>query len=516
MVKRWSTVRLTLAAVLVWAGGMTGCGADVRVEGAALVPLPASVVPAAEGEDFTLEPAVVITAPGEAAGVAEHLALAVQEATGQRPQAGPDGAIRLALTPGAGAEGYELVVGPDGVDLRAETTAGLFYGVQTLRQLLPQARDGGPSRMAGVRITDRPRFAWRGAMLDVARHFRPVADVKRYLDLMAAYKLNVLHLHLTDDQGWRLAIAGRPELTRIGGSTQVGGGPGGFYTADDYRELVKYASDRFIDIVPEIDMPGHTNAALASYAELNCDGRAREPYTGIEVGFSTLCVGSAATDRFVSDVIAEVARLTPGDYVHIGGDEVRELSEADYTRFVERAQELVVRAGKRMVAWQEVGKARLAPGSVVQYWQTREEPDDVVNAVRQGAKVVLSPASRVYLDMKYDSDSRVGQQWAGLVEVEDSYDWDPAALLPGVGEAAVLGVEAPLWTETVTNIDDLEYLAFPRLPAVAEVAWTPQKSRDFEVFASRLAGHAEMWRRWGVDFHESPQIPWGTTDPLTR
>ncbi|WP_225878330.1 beta-N-acetylhexosaminidase [Spongiactinospora rosea] len=502
----WPRPGVALVAGLFWAGAMTGCGSDVQVRGAALVPLPAEVV-TGEGA-FTLGTATAISVPAEAAGVAGHLAFAVEEATGRRPERRSGGEIRLALGAGTGAEGYELTVDDDGIVIRAQTEAGLFYGVQTLRQLLPQRADGEAVRVPAVRIADRPRFPWRGAMLDVARHFLPVAEVKRYIDLMAAYKLNVLHLHLTDDQGWRLAIEGWPALTEIGAASQVGGGRGGFYTADDYRDLVAYARARFVDVVPEIDLPGHTNAALASYAELNCDGRRRDPYTGIEVGFSALCVGSPQTDRFVSEVIAEVARLTPGRYIHVGGDEVRELSEPEYTRFMERAQEIVGGTGKRMAVWQEAGRARLLPGTIVQYWKADEDPGVVADAVRQGAKVVMSPASRVYLDMKYDSWTHVGQDWAGMVEVADSYEWDPATLIEGVGAAAVLGVEAPLWTETVGGFDDLTYLAFPRLPAVAEVAWTPQERRSFDVFAPRLAAQAGQWKRWGLNYHESPQIPW--------
>ncbi|MCG5216627.1 beta-N-acetylhexosaminidase [Streptosporangium sp. KLBMP 9127] len=469
-----------------------------------LVPLPSEVEILPAG--FALDEPMVISAPPEAAAVAGHLVRAVLDATGRRPELGAAGAVRLSLdAPQAGAEGYDLVVDPDGVRLSAATPAGLFWGVQTLRQLLPT----GPGRQIdGIRVSDRPRFAWRGAMLDVARHFFAVADVKRYIDLISAYKLNVLHLHLSDDQGWRLAIDGWPDLTAVGGSTEIGGGPGGFYDADDYREIVAYARDRFVEIVPEIDLPGHTNAALASYAELNCDGRRREPYTGMKVGFSALCVGSPATDRFVSDVVAAVARLTPGPYLHIGGDEVQTLSAQEYAAFVERAQELVRATGKRMVGWQEIGKAKLAADSITQFWQTNDPPDEVQQAVRQGGKLVMSPASRVYLDMKYDADTRIGLDWAGFVEVRDAYEWDPATVVQGVGEQDVLGVETPLWTETVETIADVEYLAFPRLPAVAEVAWSPQRARSFDRFAARLASHAALWKRWDVTYHRSPQIPW--------
>jgi len=211
-----------------------------------------------------------------------------------------------------GDEGYELTITPQRVRLAANAPAGLFYGIQTIRQLLPVAAEVSEAQPKSWKlptgtIRDVPRFAWRGTMLDVARHFFDVADVKRYIDLIAAYKLNRLHLHISDDQGWRIQIESWPNLTAHGGSTQVGGGNGGFYTQAEYTDIVAYAQQRFVMIIPEIDMPGHTNAALASYPELNCDDRAPELYTGIEVGFSTLCVDKAITYTFVDDVIRELA-----------------------------------------------------------------------------------------------------------------------------------------------------------------------------------------------------------------
>ena len=248
------------------------------------------------------------------------------------------GGIHLRLSGNAASakegDGYELVVDASAVTITAARPAGLFYGVQTFRQLLPalieyeavRADAKRPLQAPAVRIVDSPRFEWRGAMLDVSRHFFSVDEVKRYIDLIALYKLNRLHLHLADDQGWRIEIKSWPNLAKIGGSTEVGGGPGGYYTQAQYSDIVAYARDRFIDVIPEIDMPGHTNAALASYAELNCDGKARTPYTGIEVGFSALCVDKDVTYRFIDDVVREIAALTPSPYFHVGGDEVKTLT----------------------------------------------------------------------------------------------------------------------------------------------------------------------------------------------
>ena len=257
---------------------------------------------------------------------------------------------------------------PERVTIRASHAAGLFYGVQSFRQLLPafveydavRPDKARPVVAAAARIADRPRFAWRGAMLDVARHFLSVAEVKRFVDLMVIYKLNRLHLHLADDQGWRVEIRAWPKLTAHGGSTEVGGGAGGYYTQAEYADLVDYASKRFVTVVPEIDMPGHTNAALASYAELNCDGKARELYTGIEVGFSALCVDHERTYAFISDVVREIAAITPGPWFHIGGDEVKTLTPRQYGGFIERVQTIVQSHGKHMIGWDEVSASRLS------------------------------------------------------------------------------------------------------------------------------------------------------------
>ena len=426
-----------------------------------------------------------------------------------------DGAIHLQVGDVSipGDEAYELTATARRVVLKGRTAAGVFNGIQTLRQLLPpfvefeavRPDTNRPVAIPAVRIADAPRFGWRGAMLDVARHFFSVDDVKRYLDLMALHKLNRLHLHLADDQGWRIEIKSWPRLTTHGGSTEVGGGAGGYYTQADYAELVAYAGERFITIVPEIDVPGHTNAALASYAELNRDGVAPELFTGIVVGFSALSVDKTITYKFVDDVVREIAAITPGPYFHIGGDEVQALTADQYNAFIERTQAIVQSHGKQMIGWDETATAPLAPSSIVQHWRPKTTPAAVVE---RGVKVILSPAERVYLDMKYDASTPIGLTWAALIDVRDAYDWDPAAVLSGVPEISVLGVEAPLWTETAANIRDVEFLAFPRLAAVAEVAWSAAARRNWDEFKVRLGGQAARWSALGINFYRSPQVPW--------
>jgi hexosaminidase len=419
-----------------------------------------------------------------------------------------------------GAEGYVLSISKNEIVIDADAAAGAFYAVQTLRQLLPPPFEyealRAPRRNAplvavpAVEIQDRPRFSWRGAMLDVARHFLRVDEVKRYIDLMALHKLNRLHLHLADDQGWRIQIDSWPNLTVHGGSTEVGGGPGGFYTKADYADIVKYAAERFITIVPEIDMPGHTNAALASYGELNCDGAAKPLFTGTEVGFSAFCVEKEVIYTFIDDVVREIAALTPGPYFHVGGDEVKTLTPEQYQGFINRVQTIVRAHGKQMVGWDEIAPANLLPSSIVQHWRPKTTPKE---AVAKGAKVILSVASKAYLDMKYDDSTPIGLTWAGIVSVQASYDWDPATATEGVEEAAILGVEAPLWGETIANIRDYEFLAFPRLAALAEVGWSPQAARTWEEFRERLGAQNSRWTALGLNFYRSPEVPWRIPNP---
>jgi hexosaminidase len=423
----------------------------------------------------------------------------------------PNGAIRFEIgSPGAdaGDEGYELTITATGVRLLAATPAGIFYGVQTFRQLLPASVEWRAARphalsVATGRIADRPRYGWRGAMLDVARHFFAPDDVKRYIDFLAFYKFNHLHLHLSDDQGWRIEIAAWPNLTAHGGSTAVGGGPGGFYSKKDYADLLAYAAARFITIVPEIDMPSHINAALASYPELNCNGTAPALYTGIEVGFSSFCLEKDITYKFIDDVVREIAAMTPGPYFHIGGDEVKTLTPDQYKQFVERVQTIVLRNGKQPIGWDEIAHATLQPETVVQYWR----PDASITPPPT-TKLVLSPANKVYLDMKYDDASVLGLNWAGNVDVAVPYEWNPATHVPTVQESAILGVETPIWSETIATMDDLEFLAFPRLAAVAEVAWSPQSARQWTEFRGRLAAQAPRWAALGINAYWSPKIDW--------
>ncbi|WP_433793693.1 family 20 glycosylhydrolase [Actinoplanes sp. CA-252034] len=433
-----------------------------------------------------------MSAPPLLEGVAAHLNLSTA----------PDGAIVLALDESLAAEAYRLEITATGVTLAGGSPQGVFWGVQTLLQF-------GTELPGGV-IEDHPRYAYRGAMLDLARHFFTVAEIKAHVDLLVQFKINHLHLHLTDDQGWRLEIPGWPRLTEVSGGagTGVDGAGPGFLTLAEYSDVVAYAAERFVTIVPEIDMPGHVNAVHVAYPELTADGQPVAPRTDAEVGYSSLVAGKEETYAFVETVLKTVAGLTPGPYLHIGGDECLSTPPEDYRTFLDRVLPIPGRFGKRVIGWHEIAAVDLPEDAVVQYWRIEPADDAVARAAASGRRVIISPADRTYLDMKYDSDTPLGLDWAGHLGVERAYDWDPAERLPGVGEEAILGVEAPLWSETLRSVDDVRYLTLPRLPAVAEVAWSPRDGRDWPSFRERLAAFGPRWTADGVNFHRSPEIDW--------
>ncbi|MFD8499802.1 family 20 glycosylhydrolase [Amycolatopsis sp. NPDC059657] len=522
--RKWG-VALAVATMI---GGLTAATQNPAIAATpplqSIVPVPVSVQ-AAAGVTFPLVASTKIyTQAGSAPAkeVGDYLAAILRKSTGyalpvaDAPATPAADGITLLLNgapASVGQQGYQLVSTATTVVLRAITTDGLFGGVQTLRQLLPGKIESatvqtGPWTIPGATILDYPRFAYRGAMLDVARHFHPVASVKRYIDQLAQYKINNLHLHLADDQGWRIQIDSWPRLATYGGSTQVGGGAGGYYTKAQYSDIVAYATSRHITIIPEIDMPGHTNAAQASYAELNCNGVAPPLRTDIEVGYSSLCIPKDITYTFVSDVIREISALTPGPYFHIGGDEAAATPPADYLTFINKILPIVAANGKQAIGWHDIAKATLPANATPQFWGTTTSDSGVSNAVSRGSKVILSPANKAYLDMKYNASSPIGLSWAGYVEVQDAYNWNPGAYLSGVGESAVRGVESPLWTETVKNSADIEYLAFPRLSAHAELGWSPWSTHDWNTFKVRLGAQAPRWKAQAINFYASGQVPW--------
>ena len=496
------------------------CDATTQATFDHLVPLPVSITPTGSQICLPESLAIEVDPPTpELLAVGERLAEHLRPATGFAwPVTAPTAnASKITLTArgdfSLGDEGYALAIHEFGVTLSAASPAGLVHGIQTLRQLLPAAIEVPTVQsrawpLPTGTIHDYPRFAWRGALLDVARHFFTVAEVKQFIDAMAYYKLNRLHLHLTDDQGWRIDIPKWPNLTAIGGSTEVGGATGNFfYSQAEYADLVAYAQARAIVVVPEIDMPGHSNAALASIPDLNCSGIAPDLYTGTNVGFSSLCIGRAETALFVTAVLAQIAGLTTGGYLHIGGDEAKSTPPTDYAQFVHDLQPVVVWTGKQLIGWADIAHADLTPDAIAQHWN----PYDLASvqlAVQKGMKVILSPANRVYLDMKYDADTQLGQVWAGLVDEQQAYAWDPATEIAGVGEPDILGVEAALWTETVVTLAEVWEMTFPRLAGVAEIGWSAAGTNAWEAYKLRITAHGPRLTAMGIGFHRSANIPW--------
>ena len=412
-----------------------------------------------------------------------------------------------------GSEGYSIRIDRDTLLIQASSGAGLFHGVQTVRQLLSYRIEEQHAaytarevswQVPALTIEDSPAYRWRGSMLDVARHFFNVDEVKQIIDILALYKLNTLHLHLADDQGWRIEIKSHPELAAMGSVSEVAGGPGGYFTQADYAELVRYAGERYVTVVPEIDMPAHINAGLISHPELSCGRRPPAVYTGIQVGFSAICPDSAGTYALLDDVIREIVAISPGGYFHIGGDEVQALNAAQYTGFIERVQGIVRKYDARVVGWEEIGKAQLDSTSIIQMWQgdSLKAGNDLPN------DVIVSSGPRLYLDMKYTPESELGLRWAGFIDVRKSYDWDPMTGLKGFSPKRIIGVEAPMWSETPRNITAAEYLIMPRLPAVAEVAWSPASARSWESFRRRVAAHGPRWTLLGINYNRDPAIPW--------
>jgi hexosaminidase len=487
----------------------------------AVIPIP-STITVTRADSFLVTPRTIVyvdanaTAEVEAIGTyAANVIASRVGATAQRLAGGaaaPDSSISLTLDPSRtqlGAEGYELTSTRTSVRIVAAQPAGLFYGVQTMRQLFPPAieHQGGMNRrlaMQAAHVVDAPRFGWRGGMLDVSRHFLPVDDVKRFIDLYSMYKLNRLHLHLADDQGWRIEIKSWPKLTEIGGQTAIGGVRGGFYTQAQYADIVAYAKSRYITIVPEIDMPGHSNAALVSYPDLRCNRTAPEPFTRIGGPPNTLCVTRDSIYTFVADVVREISAAAPTPYFHIGGDEVAGLTKEQYYGFLERVEGIVKAAGPTMIAWGEAAPSKISPPSIVQHW-TR---DSSYLYAQRGGKIIMSPGPRVYLDMKYDSATVLGLRWAGLIDLKKSYDWDPLTLLPGVSERSILGIEAPLWAETLITRQDYEYLAFPRITAVAELGWSSASRVGWDSYRRRIGAHGARLAALGVNFARVPGIVW--------
>ena len=421
-------------------------------------------------------------------------------------------------------EGYLLDINRKTILIKSSNGEGIYRGWQTLKQLIELRKSKKHSNFIPTgKILDYPEFSFRSTMLDVSRHFFSVEQLKRFIDLVSDYKINYLHLGLTNDQGWRIEIKSRPKLTLIGGKTQVGGGKGGYYTQEDYKDIVKYAKNKFITIIPEINIPGHTNAALSSYARLNCDGKLKKAYTGINVGFSTLC-NTNYTFKFIDDVVKEVSAITPGEYFHIGGDESRVTKTKDYLEFISKTSQIVNKYGKKVIGWDDIGIAKITPNTVLQLWNITQKDKvvtnidelkyqdkgikNVINGLKNGGDILISPASKMYLDIKYDSLTKLGLNWPGYINLKTAYDWKIEEEFPQIPKNKIIGIEAPLWSETISTSNDIDYLTFPRLPAYSEIGWTNPSKRKWDDFIIRIASHRFLWEERKINYYPSPLVDW--------
>jgi hexosaminidase len=502
---------------------------------------------------FTVGPRTVIWADAASVATGRQLArylergagLALEVRSGGTAPGGDVIELRRdrALAGALGSEGYRLSVRPGRVVASAADEAGLFYAVQTIRQLLPAAvlRDaplpGVRWTMPAVEIEDAPRFTWRGAHLDVARHFMPKEFVKKYIDLLALHKMNTFHWHLTEDQGWRLEIKKYPRLTQVGGwraATVVGrpdrdttrnsydGRPhGGFYTQDDAREIVAYAAARHVTVVPEIEMPGHARAAIAAYPELGVTGDPITVWTNWGVT-PYILNAEESTIAFMQDVLTEVLAIFPSRYIHIGGDEaakdlwkvnpriqarIKQLGLKDehelQSWFIRRMDTFLTQRGRRLLGWDEILEGGLAPGATVMSWRGIQGG---IDAARAGHDVVMAPNEWTYFD-KYQSPSRDGEPLAigGFLPVDTVYSFEPVPRELDASRARhVLGAQAQLWTEYIPTPKQAEYMAFPRMAALAEVLWTPRERKDLPGFRARLARHLPRLEALDVNYRRDP------------
>ena len=432
--------------------------------------------------------------------------------------------LRLSTAPDIVAEGYRLRVTPEAVALQAADEAGLWYGAQTLRQLL--AEDAPVLPCLG--IEDAPQYAWRGLHLDVGRHLYAPDFLRKTLDLMAQHKLNRFHWHLTEDQGWRIEIRGWPRLSEVGAwraesplpaerETLDGRPYGGFYTQDEVRALVAYARERQITVIPEIEMPGHSQAALAAYPQLGCRGSGYEVRRNWGISEEVFCAGNDAVFEFLESVLLEVLALFPGEFIHIGGDECPKTrwlacpkcqarmaqeglrdGEELQSWFIRRIEGLLQRNGRRLIGWDEILEGGLAPGATVMSWRGAEGG---ITAAAAGHDVVMSPNTHCYLDYYQRKDvANEPPAIGGYLPLERVHAFDPVAGIEPQHQARVLGGQGNIWTEYLPQTALVEYMTWPRAAALAEALWTAPASRDFADFERRLRAHLPRLQRQGVNY----------------
>lgn len=510
-----------------------------------VIPLPQEVSLTQE-KPFWLDGDVLIAYPENNALLqrnAEFLSEYIRQSTDYAPKtkaiaAGEQvtNAITLGLDPGiANKEGYVLTTTPEGISINGQTENGVFYGIQTLRKSIPAEAKGATILIPAGKIKDEPRFSYRGMHLDVGRHFFPIEFIKKYIDLLALHNMNTFHWHLTEDQGWRIEIKKYPKLTEIGSQrsrTVIGKNTqeydntpyGGFYTQEEAKEIVKYAQERYITVIPEVDLPGHMLAALAAYPELGCTGGPYEVCPRWGVFEDVLCIGNDKTMQFLEDVMGEIIEIFPSEYVHIGGDEAprdrwkecpkcqarikAEGLKADKNHTAEdrlqsycmtRIEKFLNSKGRRIIGWDEILEGDVAPNATVMSWRGMEGG---IEAAQLGHDVIMTPTSFCYFDYYQTADTQdeplgIG----GYVPIEKVYSLEPvpAALTKEQGKH-ILGAQANLWTEYIASTEHVEYMILPRMAALAEVQWTQPEKKDFKDFTTRLARLMKFYQRDGFNY----------------
>lgn len=510
-----------------------------------VIPLPQEVS-LTQGNPFNLNGNVLIAYPENNALLqrnAEFLSEYIRQSTDYAPKtkaiaAGEQvtNAITLGLDPGiANKEGYVLTTTPEGISINGQTENGVFYGIQTLRKSIPAEAQGATILIPAGEIKDEPRFPYRGMHLDVGRHFFPIEFIKKYIDLLALHNMNTFHWHLTEDQGWRIEIKKYPKLTEIGSQrsrTVIGKNTqeydntpyGGFYTQEEAKEIVKYAQERYITVIPEVDLPGHMLAALAAYPELGCTGGPYEVCPRWGVFEDVLCIGNDKTMQFLEDVMGEIIEIFPSEYVHIGGDEAprdrwkecpkcqarikAEGLKADKKHTAEdrlqsycmtRIEKFLNSKGRRIIGWDEILEGDVAPNATVMSWRGMEGG---IEAAQLGHDVIMTPTSFCYFDYYQTADTQdeplgIG----GYVPIEKVYSLEPvpAALTKEQGKH-ILGAQANLWTEYIASTEHVEYMILPRMAALAEVQWTQPEKKDFKDFTTRLARLMKFYQRDGFNY----------------
>jgi hexosaminidase len=546
----WFMRRLRSCLVVGSLLGLTAPGGSVQAAVPALIPQPVTMQ--LSMGMFELTSKTVIAASATAGKEARRLAEELRPVTGLPltlvTTAGETHCIELILDrflPGAlGNEGYRLSVTPARVTIRAASEAGLFYGGVTLRQLLPVEvlgtnRAAYPSmgwRVPGGEIEDNPRFPWRGLLLDPARHFFPPEFVKKLVDVMALHKLNTLQLHLTDDQGWRIEIKKHPRLTQIGSVRKESpkksdrdhgdGLPYGpfFYTQEQIRDLVAYAQARHVTLVPEIEIPGHFLAAVAAYPELSCRGLQLDVRTRWGIEPDILCPGNDSAVQFAKDVLAEVCELFPSRFIHIGGDEAPRdrwkqcpkcqarlkaeglKNEAQLQTWLNhRLEEFLASKGRRLIGWDEILEGGLTPGATVMFWRGISGG---IAAADAGHDVVMSPTTHCYFDYAQARGAGEPECIGGFIPLRTVYEFEPVP--PNLAEANrkhILGAQGNIWAEFIWTPQEVEYFAFPRAVALAEVVWSPDEQRNFDDFSRRLSGHLKRLDQLRVNYRPLNPTP---------